>query len=33
MKKEDAKGCGFAAHFRIYTVSLDTTDTMTKKGE
>lgn len=24
--KEDAKGCAFVAHFRIRTVSLDTTN-------
>jgi hypothetical protein len=31
--KKDAKGCASFAHFRIHTMSLDTTSTMAKKGE
>jgi len=31
--KKDAKCCAFVSHFRISTMSLDTTSTMVKKGE
>jgi hypothetical protein len=31
--KKGAKGCAFVAHFRIHTMSLNTTSTMAKKGE